>query len=212
VRASYPSGNDNTGAFPNFNTINTGPPFDVSGNVFAQLNVDKTQSRPVARARADLEANLGDGFTIGIEGATGGNDSPVTRTDAGVANGGRRNFSRYSSGLTALSEYELAVVPTGICRSLLAGSTIRFLRHHDALGGRSGFDGFVLQGRYQILKGVTPFITLGLFPVFNTDLNFVTNNPSNSTAKTSGSARGPDRRELADQPRFQHETRQPLRF
>src|SRR5262249_56757653 len=38
----YPSGNDDTGAFPNFNAINTGPPFDVTGTTFSpQLNVNK---------------------------------------------------------------------------------------------------------------------------------------------------------------------------
>ena len=30
----FPTGNDNTGAFPIFNTINTGAPFDVRGTVF----------------------------------------------------------------------------------------------------------------------------------------------------------------------------------
>ena len=35
-----------------------------------------------------------------------------------------------------------------------------------------GFDGIALQGRYKIAKGFTPFINGGLFPVYNTDLNF----------------------------------------
>ena len=35
-----------------------------------------------------------------------------------------------------------------------------------------GFDGIAAQARYKILKGVTPFATIGLFPYFNTDLNF----------------------------------------
>ena len=38
----FPAGNDNTGAFPNFNAINTGPPFDITGTTFSpQLNVDQ---------------------------------------------------------------------------------------------------------------------------------------------------------------------------
>ena len=100
----YPSGNDNTGAFPNFNAINTGPPFDVTGNVFSpQLNVDKTRNRVRLRARAGLEADLGDGFTIGIRGATGENDSPVTENQTlGVANGGQGGvLAGTPSGLTA---------------------------------------------------------------------------------------------------------------
>ena len=35
-----------------------------------------------------------------------------------------------------------------------------------------GFDGIAAQARYKIFKGVTPFATIGLFPIYNTDLNF----------------------------------------
>src|SRR5271167_754134 len=178
----FPSGNDNTGAFPNFNAINTGPPFDTSGSEFPpELNVDKTRNRVRLRARAGLEADLGDGFTIGMRGATGENDSPVTENQTlGVANGGQGgNFSKYSLWLDrAFLKYELGGRPDRDL-SITAG------RFDNPFFGTTmiwaddlGFDGFVLQGRYQILKGVTPFITLGLFPVFNTDFNFATNNPS----------------------------------
>ena len=48
----YPDGNDNTGAFPNFNAINTGPPFDISGLVFSpQYNVDTDRKRFRVRFR-----------------------------------------------------------------------------------------------------------------------------------------------------------------
>jgi hypothetical protein len=178
----YPSGNDNTGAFPNFNAINTGPPFDVSGNVFSpQLNVDKTRNRVRLRARAGLEADLGDGFTIGIRGATGENDSPVTENQTlGVANGGQGgNFSRYSLWLDrAFLRYEFCGRPDEDLAITVGRFDNPFFGTTMIWADDLGFDGFVLQGRYQILKGVTPFITLGLFPVFNTDLNFATNNPS----------------------------------
>jgi hypothetical protein len=35
-----------------------------------------------------------------------------------------------------------------------------------------GFDGAAISGRYQIVRGLTPFITAGAFPVYNTDFNF----------------------------------------
>ena len=42
----FQDANDNTGAFPNFNAINTGQPFDISGTNFApQLNVDQDRER-----------------------------------------------------------------------------------------------------------------------------------------------------------------------
>ena len=36
------------------------------------------------------------------------------------------------------------------------------------------FDGFMARGKYQVADGVTPFLTAGAFPIFNTDLNFGT--------------------------------------
>jgi len=41
-----------------------------------------------------------------------------------------------------------------------------------------GFDGVAMKGTYQIYKNVTPFLTAGAFPVFNTDLNFSSTNPA----------------------------------
>jgi hypothetical protein len=178
----YPSGNDNTGAFPNFNAINTGPPFDVSGSVFSpQLNVDKTRNRIRLRARAGLEADLGEGFTIGLRGATGENDSPVTENQTlGVANGGQGgNFSRYALWLDrAFIRYETGGRPD--CDfSITAGRFDNpFFATTMIWADDLGFDGFVFQGRKEVVKSLTPFITLGIFPVFNTDLNFATNNPS----------------------------------
>ncbi len=178
----YPSGNDNTGAFPNFNAINTGPPFDVSGNVFSpQLNVDKTRNRLRLRTRAGLEADLGEGFTIGLRAASGENDSPVTENQTlGVANGGQGgNFSKYALWLDrAFLRYEIAGRPDRDL-SITAGRFDNpFFSTTMIWADDLGFDGFALQARYEVVKSLTPFITLGIFPVFNTDLNFATNNPS----------------------------------
>src|SRR4030095_920144 len=75
----FPDGNDNTGAFPNFNAINTGPPFDISGTVFSpQLNVDQDRQRLRLRLRFGLEADLGNGFSAGMRIATGENNSPTS--------------------------------------------------------------------------------------------------------------------------------------
>jgi hypothetical protein len=178
----YPSGNDATGAFPNFNAINTGPPFDVSGSTFPpQLNVNQTRERVRLRVRTGLEADLGYGFTMGIRGASGENDSPVTENQTlGVANGTQGgNFSRYSLWLDrAFLRYELGGRPDRDLAITAGRFDNPFFSTTMIWADDLGFDGFLLQGRYQILKGVTPYITLGIFPVFNTDLNFATNNPS----------------------------------
>ncbi len=63
---NFPGGNDNTGAFPNFNAINTGAPFDVAGNTFPpEYNVDKDRQRFRFRVRVGLNADLGDGSVSG---------------------------------------------------------------------------------------------------------------------------------------------------
>ena len=43
-----------------------------------------------------------------------------------------------------------------------------------------GFDGIAAQGRYKIFKGFTPFVNAGIFPVFNTDLNYASTTPQKS--------------------------------
>jgi len=178
----YPPGNDDTGAFPNFNAINTGPPFDTTGNVFPpELNVNQNRNMFRIRARVGLEANLGDGFTIGIRGATGQDNSPVTENQTiGVANNAQGgNFSKYSIWLDrAFLRYELGGLPNKDLSITVGRFDNPFFSTTMIWAEDLGFDGFVLQARYEVLKGLTPFLAAGIFPVFNTDLNFATTNPS----------------------------------
>jgi hypothetical protein len=180
----YPNGNDNTGAFPNFNAINTGSPFDTSltSNVRPptfDVNADRNRFR--IRARVGLNVDLGDGFTLGVRGATGENDSPVTENQTlGVANGGQGgNFSKYAIWLDrAFLRYELWGQPERDLSITVGRQDNPFFSTTMLWASDIGFDGVVLQGRYQVVKGLTPFLTLGAFPVFNTDLNFSSTNAS----------------------------------
>ena len=178
----FPSGNDNTGAFPNFNAINTGSPFDVSGTVFSpQLNVNQNRQRFRLRARLGAEIEMGEGFTAGLRIATGENNSPVTTNQSfGLANQGQGgNFSKYAIWLDrAFLKYEAGGQPN----KNLAISAGRFdnpffstdIIYDDDLG----FDGGALAGRYEVAKWVTPFFAGGAFPIFNTDFNFSSNQPA----------------------------------
>jgi Putative porin len=183
----FPSGNDNTGAFPNFNSINTGSPFDVSGTVFSpQLNTDEDRQRYRLRARLGAEVDMGDGFTAGLRVATGQDNSPTSPNQSfGIANnasGG--NFSKYAIWLD---------------RAFIKYESMNDTTHLTATGGRFdnpffstdmiydedlGFDGLAVTAKHKMGK-VTPFITAGAFPIFNTDFNFSSNQPSkfNSTDK-----------------------------
>ena len=183
----YPSGNDNTGAFPNFNAINTGPPFDVTGTTFSpQLNVDKDRKRARIRARFGALMDLEDGFTMGLRIGTGETNTPTsTNQTLGVANGAQGgNFSKYAIWLDrAFVRFELGGDPD---RDFVAEVgrfdnpyfTVSELVWDEDLG----WDGLALTGKYRIPAdlgpiGITPFATVGIFPVFNTELNFSSNRP-----------------------------------
>jgi hypothetical protein len=173
---NFPGGNDNTGAFPNFNAINTGPPFDVQGTSFPpEYNVDKDRQRFRFRVRVGLNADLGDGFSIGIRGATGENDSPVTENqtlgNANNAQGG--NFQKYSVWLDrAFLKWEAGGLPERDLTITVGRMDNPFFSTTLIWANDLGFDGAAISGRYQIVRGLTPFITAGAFPVYNTDFNF----------------------------------------
>ena len=178
----YPEGNDNTGAFPNFNAINTGAPFDVSGTVFSpQLNVDQDRSRLRLRVRLGMEAQLSDGFTAGLRIATGENNSPVTtnQTLGATGSGQGGNFSKYAIWLDrGFLKYEVGPVPDKSLAITVGRFDNPFFSSEITWDDDLGFDGVAVQGRYEVFNGITPFFAGGAFPVFNTDLNFATNQPA----------------------------------
>lgn len=178
----FPHGNDNTGAFPNFNAINTGSPFDVTGSVFSpQLNVDQNRDRLRIRARAGLAADLGEGFTAALRAGTGENNSPVTENQSlGAANSAQGgNFSKYSLWLDrAFIKYEQGSWPDQHLAVTLGRFDNPFFATSMLWADDLGFDGAVLEARRSVGTKFRPFVTAGAFPVFNTDLNFATNQPA----------------------------------
>lgn len=179
----FPQGNDNTGAFPNFNAINTGAPFDVAGNQFSpQYNVDQDRYRIRLRARAGVGFNLGENFSAGLRLATGDSNSPVSQNQSlGLPYQGQGgNFSKYAIWLDrAFIKYELG----GETEKNLAISVGRFDNPFFTVSeimwdNDIGFDGFALQAQYEVLPGFTPFVNGGAFPIYNTDFNFSSNQPA----------------------------------
>ncbi len=178
----FPEGNDNTGAFPNFNAINTGPPFDVSGNVFSpQLNVDQDRQRARIRFRVGAQMDLEDGFTFGLRIGAGETNTP-TSTDQtlGVANGGQGgNFSKYAIWLDrAFIKYELGGQPSEDFVAEVGRFDNPYFTVSELMWDVDlGWDGLALSGKHRVAEGVTPFVAGGIFPVFNTELNFSSNRP-----------------------------------
>jgi hypothetical protein len=178
----FPDGNDNTGSFPNFNAINTGPPFDVSGTVFSpQLNVDQNRNRVRLRARLGAEIQMGEGFTGGLRIATGDSNSPVsTNQSLGLAgNGQGGNFSKYAIWLDrAFLKYEAGGQPGRNLAATVGRFDNPFFNSEVMWDNDLGFDGAALAGRYRVNDWFTPFFAGGAFPIFNTDFNFSSNQPA----------------------------------
>jgi len=180
----YPNTNDSTGAFPNFNAINTGAPFDVAGTEFSpQYDVNQDRERFRIRARIGAEVDLEDGFTAGIRLGSGQDDSPVTENQSlGLANGGQGgDFSKYSIWLDrAFLKYQVEQDndPDKSFTAIVGRMDNPFFSTTLTWARDLGFDGITLEGRYTVLTGLTPFLTAGAYPVFNTDFNFASNEPS----------------------------------
>lgn len=171
----FPDGNDNTGAFPNFNAINTGAPFDTSGTIFSpQLNVDQERERFRIRVRLGAEADLGFGFSAGVRLATGESNTPVTTNQSlGLANQGQGgNFTKYAIWLDrGFLKYEIGKDPNRSATLTVGRFDNPFFATSVLWAYDLGFDGALFKGKYK-LGPVTPFLTAGAFPVFNTDYNF----------------------------------------
>jgi hypothetical protein len=177
----FPTGNA-TGLQTNFNAINTGSPFNALGlpSLPPTYNVDQDRQRFRLRARIGAEVDLGGGFSAGMRLASGSDNQPVTesQTEGGVNSftqnqGG--NFSKYNVWIDrAFITYELGGQPDKDFSVLLGRFDNPFFSTSMIWGDEIGFDGFTLTGKYQVADGVTPFLTAGAFPIFNTDLNFGT--------------------------------------
>ena len=172
--------NNDEGAFPNFNAINTGLPYDTSSTIlYPTLNTSADRQRLRLRARLGLESQLGEGFTAGVRLSTGNTNNPVsTNQDLGLANnlqGG--NFSRYSFWLErAFVQYEMGAKDATAAKLILGRFENPFFSTEAIWDEDLGFDGFALQASHKAGR-FTPFFTAGAFPVFNTSLNFASNQP-----------------------------------
>ncbi|MGL5020150.1 MAG: putative porin [Luteolibacter sp.] len=176
----FPSGNDATGAFPNFNAINTGAPYDVSPsnpNFAPQYNVDEDRERTRLRARFGTDIMLGNGFNSGVRIATGDSNSPTSTNQTFGGSGG--NFSKYAVWLDrAFLSYD-AGPGDGQELTFLAGRFDNpFFSTDMHWDNDLGFDGLAARGKVRINDKASTFFTAGYFPVYNTDFNFASNQPS----------------------------------
>jgi len=181
----FPAGNDAKGGLVDFNSINKGNPFDVSAisnpNFFPTYNGDQNRNRIRLRARFGVEADLTNGFTAGGRVATGESNSPVSQNQsfgyAGSGQGG--DFSNYSIWLDrGFIKYETGdAIDRKMAVSVGRFDNPFFSPSQLVWYKELAFDGLAVQGRYRATETLAPFGTVGGFPVYNTDLNFASNQP-----------------------------------
>lgn len=156
-----------------FNAINSGSPFNINDLMVPdpKRNVDEDRHRTRLRARLGMDADLGDGVAAGMRIATGSGRDPVSTNQTLGGSGG--NFSKYQLWL------DRAFIHWGAIEGERAGLGLDVGRFDNPFfstdliwDGDLGFDGLAATGRYEAAKGVTPWLTLGAFPVYNTDFDF----------------------------------------
>ena len=188
---TFPSGNA-TGQNFNFNAMDsaTSPILVANGlnGNFPTYNVDQTREQFRLRARIGAEIDLGENFSAGMRIGTGADNQPVSenQTLGGVNNGQGSDFSKYQLWLDrGFIRYELGD-PSDKYFSVSVGRFDNpFMSTSMIWADDIGFDGAAIQAKYKVADGVTPFLTGGAFPVFNTDLNFGTNSTTSGQAYQS---------------------------
>ncbi|MBV8511865.1 MAG: putative porin, partial [Xanthobacteraceae bacterium] len=170
----FPKGNDQFQAY-NFNTVNTGSPYDLSSNNlnnFPTYDTTKDRNQIRFRARLGMDADLTNGFDAGIRIATGQDNSPVS-TNQTLGNSGG-NFSKYPVWL------DRGFIRYQNVNQELAATIGRFdnpfwsptdLVWYNELG----FDGLAIQAKHQVNEWFAPFGVAGIFPLFNTPFNSTNN-------------------------------------
>ncbi|MFO1483456.1 MAG: putative porin [Verrucomicrobiaceae bacterium] len=180
----YPGGNNNTGVFPNFNAINTGLPFDVSGTVFSpQLNVDKDRDNYLLRMRLGFDIDLEDGFTSGIRLATGTTNTPVSTNQAlGAAGPGGQggSFSKYQLWLDrAFVKYEASLCKNTDVAFFLGRFDNLFMTSSEIMWDEDvALDGLAFKVDQKWTEDFKTWLSGGAFTVFNSAVNFPDNSPN----------------------------------
>jgi hypothetical protein len=179
AESMFPHGNDNF--LPNFQSINSSANgFDANnaaGTLPPFLNTTENRTQFQVRARLDVAAHVDDWIDSELRLASGNSNSPVSLNQTMGQTG---DFSKYSIWLDRAAVF---LHPT----EGLSISVGRFanpfwttdLEYYSDLN----FDGIAGSYQHRITKSVDGFITLGAFPVFNSDFNFQSNSPVKSSSR-----------------------------
>jgi hypothetical protein len=158
------------GPFPDFATLNSGSPFDISSNEAngpaPLLDTTHNRARERLRARAGVDVDIDDGITAEVRLATGNDASPVSPNQNLGQNG---PFTKYA---VWVDRAFVKAAPTDWLTAYAGRMPNPFwttdLIYYDELG----FDGFAASVTPRFSEHWSGFFTAGAFPVFNTAFNF----------------------------------------
>jgi hypothetical protein len=129
------------------------------------------------RARLGTDIMLGDSFNGGIRLATGDSNSPTSPNQTLGGSGG--NFSKYAIWLDrAFLSYDAGPGDVEELVFLMGRFDNPFFSTDIQWDDDLGFDGLAVRGKVKIADKVSSFFSAGYLPVFNTDLNFASNQPA----------------------------------
>jgi hypothetical protein len=166
--------NANSDIFENFAAMNAGDPFNINerspdyvGLPF--INTLRDRQRFQLRARLGVKAQIADWISADVRIATGNGRSPVSTNQTLGANGTSNYALWLDRAAIRLSPGHDITVDVGRFANPFWSSDLLF-------DTDMNFDGIAVSGRGAVNDKLAVFGTLGAFPVFNTDLNFGTQN------------------------------------
>lgn len=160
-----------------FNAINTGPPVDVGPSATQNpplLNTDQDRNRFRLMSRLGVKAQIDDWVSAAIALGTGSDNGPVSlnQTLGGTGTTGQGgNFSKYNIWL---DEAYIRFKPLQGLMIDVGRAPNPFFYSDLLFDTDVQFDGLSVSGQFPVNDRITPFFTLGGFPVYNTNLNFST--------------------------------------
>ncbi|SPL70377.1 putative porin [Acinetobacter stercoris] len=168
------------GNFPyyiNYNAINTGSPYDTTGQsgLPSVINTTKDRERLRLRARLGLTADISETLKADFRLTTGGFTNPVSSNET-MGN----NFNRYNLGL---DRAYLTYQPIESL-SIWAGRMENPWYSSDLVWDDDlGFDGVAAKYQFELSDSVKPFITVGALSVQNTSVDLPTYSVSKQSSR-----------------------------
>ncbi|MGL3823100.1 putative porin [Sphingopyxis sp. R3-92] len=165
---------DNGDIFWNYGRLNHGDPFDINDanpdSIGAPyVNTLENRQRFRLRARLGVKAQIAEWISADVRIATGADNAPVSTNQTLGADG----TGKYQLWLDRAS---IRLTPVKDVNIDLGRFANPFWSSDLIFDNDMNFDGVAISGSAPLNDGVRFFGTAGAFPVFNTDMNFGTQN------------------------------------